>query len=73
MLTQSIGRNRPETIATRVRHADFRSGDVRHSLADIARARSELGYSPEYDLGKGLQAALPWYLDQFGHVIEATR
>lgn len=73
MLTQSIGRSHPETIATRVRHADFRSGDVRHSLADIARARSELGYSPEYDLAKGLQSALPWYLEQFGRVIEATR
>lgn len=31
-----------------------REGDVKHSLADISKARSLLGYRPVYDLEKGL-------------------
>jgi len=29
-------------------HRDFREGDVRHSLADISKARRLLGYRPDY-------------------------
>jgi UDP-glucose 4-epimerase len=32
-----------------------RAGDIRHSLADIARARDVLGYSPQYSLENGLK------------------
>ena len=35
-------------------HADFRAGEVRRSLADISRARAELGFEPSYDLRRGL-------------------
>ena len=45
--------------------ADFRAGDVRHSLADISKARDELGYRPTHDVGEGIRAALPWYIDFF--------
>ncbi len=44
------------------RHGDFRAGDVRHSQADIAKARNLLGYAPQYDIRAGLQAAMPWYV-----------
>ena len=44
-------------------YGDFRPGDVRHSLADVTRARSELGYAPTHDLRAGLAEALPWYVD----------
>lgn len=40
---------------------DFRSGDVRHSLASIDKAYDEIGYQPEFDIGKGLKKALDWY------------
>jgi nucleoside-diphosphate-sugar epimerase len=36
-------------------YADARPGDVRHSLADIGRARSALGYEPAVGLREGLQ------------------
>jgi UDP-N-acetylglucosamine 4-epimerase len=42
-------------------YADFRAGDVRHSEADIGKARRLLGYAPQWDARKGLGAALPWY------------
>ncbi|WP_165324653.1 SDR family oxidoreductase [Rhizorhabdus phycosphaerae] len=42
-------------------HADFRAGDVRHSLADIGAALAAIGYAPTHSLGEGLREALPWY------------
>jgi UDP-N-acetylglucosamine 4-epimerase len=45
-------------------HRDFRAGDVRHSLADISKAVSILGYIPTHRIGQGLELAMPWYLGQ---------
>lgn len=42
-------------------YRDFRKGDVRHSLADIGRAKNFLRYSPEYDVRSGLKLAGEWY------------
>jgi UDP-N-acetylglucosamine 4-epimerase len=46
-------------------HAEFRSGDIQHSVADISKAKSLLGYEPQYDLVRGLGETLPWFLEQF--------
>ena len=35
-------------------HREFRAGDVRHSLADIAAAQRDLGYAPSCGLAEGL-------------------
>lgn len=40
----------------------FRTGDVRHSQADIAKARRLLGYKPGYDIHAGIAQAMPWYI-----------
>ncbi|MYZ42595.1 SDR family oxidoreductase [Schauerella aestuarii] len=42
-------------------YAEFRSGDVRHSQADIDKARNLLGYEPKHDILRGLEVAMPWY------------
>ena len=42
----------------------FREGDVRHSLADIGKAASLLGYAPSHDVRAGLQEAAAWYVAQ---------
>lgn len=42
-------------------HRDFRAGDVRHSLADIGKARRLLGYEPTHTVGEGLAEAMQWY------------
>jgi UDP-N-acetylglucosamine 4-epimerase len=44
-------------------YREFRAGDVRHSLADIGRAHSRLGYAPTHTLQDGLRVAMPWYLE----------
>ena len=43
-------------------YRDFRIGDVRHSQADITKARNLLGYSPEFRIQEGLYKAMPWYI-----------
>ena len=43
-------------------YRDFRAGDVRHTLADISKARRLLGYRPDYGFEQGLDEALEWYV-----------
>ena len=38
-----------------------RKGDIKHSNADISKAKNLLGYDPEYDFAKGLNEAIEWY------------
>ena len=38
-----------------------RAGDIRHSNADISKARELLGYDPEWSFQKGIEAAIEWY------------
>ena len=38
-----------------------RAGDVKHSLADISRARDLLGYEPKIDLRQGLSLTMDWW------------
>ncbi len=42
-------------------HRDFRSGDIKHSLADISKARRLLGYVPTHRIRQGLDLAMAWY------------
>jgi UDP-N-acetylglucosamine 4-epimerase len=42
--------------------SEFRAGDVRHSQADISKARRLLEYAPEWSVKAGLDRALPWYI-----------
>ncbi len=41
---------------------DFRSGDVRHSQADVSKAQRLLGYAATHRMAQGIAAAMPWYL-----------
>ena len=43
-------------------YRDFRGGDVRHSLADISKASTLLGYQPTHRIGDGLKVAMDWYV-----------
>ena len=38
-----------------------RPGDIKHSNADISKARRLLGYSPDWSFERGIQAAIAWY------------
>ncbi len=45
-------------------YVSFRAGDVRHSQADISKARKLLGYEPSHTVEEGLRDSLDWYLGQ---------
>ena len=47
-------------------YQDFRAGDVLHSQADIGKARSLLGFEPEFKIAQGIAKAMPWYIAFIG-------
>ena len=38
-----------------------RAGDIKHSNADISKAKELLGYDPEWSFERGIKAAIEWY------------
>ena len=44
-------------------YQEFRAGDVRHSQADISKAKNLIGYQPEFRIQHGINKAMPWYID----------
>ena len=52
------------TYLKRPIYLDFRNGDVRHSLADINKAITLLGYQFSHRVSQGLIETTSWYLDQ---------
>lgn len=47
-------------------YSDFRAGDVRHSHADISKAKRLLGYRPTHRIDQGLSEAMVWYRKNVG-------
>jgi UDP-N-acetylglucosamine/UDP-N-acetylgalactosamine 4-epimerase len=64
LLAGEVSRLRPGLSVATPHYGDFRAGDVRHSLADIGKARSLLGYEPTHTVRQGIVEAVPWYLSQ---------
>jgi UDP-N-acetylglucosamine/UDP-N-acetyl-alpha-D-glucosaminouronate 4-epimerase len=46
-------------------HGPFRPGDVRHSHADISKAKTLLGYNPTYDVRRGLGETVKWFTERY--------
>lgn len=61
LLRAGLQPHHPHLAEIKPHYQDFRSGDVRHSLANITRARTLLGYSPTHSVRQGLEEALDWY------------
>jgi UDP-N-acetylglucosamine 4-epimerase len=53
---------RPDVAGLEPLYGPFRQGDIRHSLADVTKARSYLGYVPSHTVRQGLDEAVPWYV-----------
>lgn len=39
-----------------------RAGDIKHSNADISKAKELLGYDPDWSFDRGIKAAIEWYI-----------
>ena len=53
---------RPELAGEKPVYSDFRSGDVRHSQADISKIQMHLGYAPTHRVERGIIESLAWYV-----------
>jgi UDP-N-acetylglucosamine/UDP-N-acetylgalactosamine 4-epimerase len=53
----------PHLQSHQPQYREFRVGDVRHSQADISKAKRLLGFAPTHPLDTGLQQAMNWYVE----------
>jgi UDP-N-acetylglucosamine 4-epimerase len=60
--------NNSKLLNTKLSYRDFRAGDVRHSLADITKAKTLLNYQPIIDIKKGLDESMSWYMRELQHI-----
>ena len=44
-------------------YQDLRVGDVKHSQADITKARDFLDYNPSHNISQGIDEAMAWYIN----------
>lgn len=52
------------STSSKVNHGSDRAGDVKHSLADINKAKTMIGYQPEFSFNQGIKLTLKWYVKQ---------
>jgi len=62
-LRDNLALSQPLIAGSQPVYRDFRSGDVRHSLANVGKISHLLGYRASHRLGDGLQEALCWYVE----------
>ncbi|WP_418501158.1 SDR family oxidoreductase [Flagellimonas sp.] len=61
LLKEYLGEYDSKISNVEIVYGPERKGDVPHSLASIDKAKSLLGYSPSYDIKRGLKQAVDWY------------
>jgi len=62
LIRERVARQRPELALAAAQYRPFRSGDVRHSQADISKIATLLGYQPTHRVADGLDQATAYYL-----------
>ena len=62
LLVDNLRERIPGLRALAPQYREFRAGDVRHSLADVGKARRLLGYAPTHSVRQGLREAMGWYV-----------
>ncbi len=62
MLAAALTAVKPGLQVAAPGYRDFRAGDVRHSRADVTKARDLLGYRPSHEIRSGLAAAAGWFM-----------
>ncbi len=63
LIRDEVSRFKLEAAKAEPDYGPFRAGDVRHSQADIGKARELLGYAPRYNVLQGLRLAGDWYAE----------
>lgn len=60
-IRDEVARHNPSVVEMKPEYGPFRPGDVRHSQADITRAKQLLGYEPQIHVPQGLRLSGDWY------------
>lgn len=61
LLKEYLSAYDPKIAQIEIIHGPNRKGDIPHSLASIDKAKSLLGYNPQYSFQNGLKEAVGWY------------
>jgi len=61
-ITDGLQASIPDLKIKQVIYRDFRTGDIRHSNANIDKLKNLLGYEPMYTLEKGMKLTIEWYI-----------
>lgn len=62
-LVNTLGIKKEDGSTPRPVFGPERAGDIKHSHADIGKARKMLGYDPEWDFERGIKASVEWYVE----------
>lgn len=60
-LKEFLGEFDPEILNVEPTYGPNRAGDIPHSLACVDKAKTLLGYNPEYSMREGMKEAVAWY------------
>ena len=47
-------------------HTASRAGDIRHSYADISKARANLGFNTQFTIESGIPRVIDWFTEREG-------
>ncbi len=61
LLKENLSVYDPKIAEVEIKFGPERKGDVPHSLASVAKAKSLLNYNPKFDIKSGLKEAVDWY------------
>lgn len=62
LIKNELSKRIPEIKNIDALYGEARKGDVKHSLADISKAKRLLDYNPQFDLEEGMSLAIDWYI-----------
>ena len=62
-LRSAMAKSVPAIASLEATYGENRIGDIPHSLADISKAKTLLGYDPQYSITQGLDEAAAWYVE----------
>ena len=54
-------------------YKDFRKGDVRHSLANISKAETCIGYVPDFTIADGMKETAAWYSNRLQNIVSVSK
>ena len=66
LINIELGKHLEDFSSKKAIYRDFRAGDIRHSNADITKAKTMVGYVPTHDIYQGMEEAAQWYIESIG-------